>query len=199
MSDSSIDARVERIANALDVLVTRLRLLGYEFDCPEAVLPGPEPTVDAHIRQIEVAVGPVPYALAAFWRRVGSVDFCGSHSDWFGCQYPDPLVVAPASQAVIELDEFLADREERLRCRFPYVIPISPDDYHKEDEGGGMWYNVSCPGKSADPLVRDERHKVTFLNYLELSLRWGGFLGLDRATDHNWPLQQLTIDLNGNA
>ena len=196
MANSAVEARVETIAKGLQLLVGRLQQFGYEFDNPESVLPGPEPAVASHIRQIESVIGPVPYALAAFWRRVGSVDLCGSHPDWQGCGYPDPLVVYPASEAVFELDHFVADREERLRCNFPYVIPISPDDCHKADISGGMWYNVCCPATSDDPLVNDERHRVTFLNYLELSLNCGGFLGLEGLKDHSWPLSQLAIDVN---
>ena len=196
MANSEVDARVETIAKGLQLLVRRLQQLGYEFARPEFVLPGPEPAVDSHIRQIELVIGTVPYALAAFWRRVGSVDLCGSHPDWLGCGYPDPLFVYPSSEAVNELDDFVADREERLRCNFPYVIPISPDDGHKANVSGGMWYNVCCPAASDDPLLNDERHRVTFLTYLELSLNCGGFLGLDGLTDHSWPLLQLTVDVN---
>jgi hypothetical protein len=191
---STIDERIERIALALPMLVGRLREFGYEFLNQSGVLPGPEATVEVSIKRIEDEVGVVPYALAAFWRRIGSVDLCGSHPDWFGCVYPDPLVIAPASQAAAELDEFLADREERMRYDFPYVIPISADDYHKEDVSGGMWYNVDCPATSDDPLINDERHHVTFLDYLELALTWGGFLGLDRSLRHTWPVQILAAD-----
>jgi hypothetical protein len=191
MSDSCIDSRIERIAKALDTLVGRLRQHGYVFARPEAVLPGPDPSVDSTIERIKTEIGVVPYSIAAFWRRIGSVDLGGSHGDWFGCEYPDPLVIEPAAYAVAELDEFLGDRVERIRCNFPYAIPISGDEYHKEEESGGMWYNLSCPATTDDPIVNDERHHITFLNYLELALKWGGFLGLERSLDHNWPIHDL--------
>lgn len=191
----SIDARLDRIAAALPVLVRNLKQLGYNFARPEAVSPGPEPTVAASILRIESEIGPVPYALAQFWRKIGSIDLCGSHPDWFGCDYPDPLVIDPASQAVAELQEFLDDREERVRCDFPYVIPISADDYHKEDVSGGMWYNVDCPATADDPIINDERHELPFLDYLELALKMGGFLGLDKCPRHTWPLDELAIDV----
>lgn len=192
---SSIDAHIDRIAAALPILVARLRHHGYQFANPDQVLPGPEATVKDSIQRIEGEIGTVPYALATFWRRVGSVNLCGSHPEWFGCEYPDPLVVEPASLAVAELDEFIADREERLKADFPYLIPIAPDDYHKEDVSGGMWYNVDCPATADDPIINDERHNVTFLTYLDLALALGGFLGLDQADRHSWPVTELNANL----
>ena len=193
--NASIDLRLDRIATALPVLVGKLTRHGYQFARPDAVLPGPEPTVNASIYRIEIEVGAVPYAVAQFWKKIGSVDLCGAHPDWYGCEYPDPLVVDPASQAVAELQEFLDDREERMRYDFPYVIPISADDYHKEDVSGGMWYNVDCPATADDPVVNDERHGLPFLDCLELALKMGGFLGLDKCTRHTWPLADLAIDV----
>lgn len=191
----SIDAHVDRIAMALPTLVSRLKASGYRFASPTEVLPGPEPSVEINIQRIESEIGAVPYALAAFWRRIGSINLCGAHPDWYGCEYADPLVVQPASVAVTELDEFVADREERIQAGFPYLIPISPDDYHKEDVSGGMWYNVDCPATADDPIINNERHNVTFLNYLDLALTLGGFLGIDRMTSHSWPIAELSANL----
>jgi hypothetical protein len=193
--NGSIDLRLDRIASALPVLVGRLNQHGYRFARPTAVLPGPESTVDASIQRIESEIGAVPYAVAQFWRRIGSVDFCGSHPDWCGCDYPDPLVIDPASYAVAELQDFLDDREERMRYDFPFAIPISADDYHKENVSGGMWSNVDCPAAADDPIINDERHHMRFLDYLELALKMGGFLGLDECPHHNWPIQEMSIDL----
>lgn len=191
----AIAQRVDRIAAALPLLVENLQRHGYQFARPDAVLCEPEPTVVASIEHIEGEIGAVPYAVALFWKTIGSVDLCGSHPDWYGCEYPDPLVIEPASQAIAELEEFLDDREERMRADFPYVIPISPDDYHKEDVSGGMWYNVDCPASSDDPFINDERHNLPFLAYLELALKLGGFLGLDQCPRHTWPLTEIAIDV----
>jgi hypothetical protein len=94
-----------------------------------------------------------------------------------------------------ELDEFLADKEERLRCDDPYLIPIAPDDYHKEGVSGGMWYNVSVPAVADDPPLNDEWHGTTFVDYLELAVRWAGFPGLFRCPGHSWPVAELVGDL----
>lgn len=191
----SIDNHIARIANALAILVGRITESGYVFYYPDEVFPGPEPNVEQDIERIETDIGTVPYALAAFWRKIGSINLCGSHPDWFGPEYPDPLVIESSSAAVAELDEFLDDKEERLKADFPYLIPIAPDDYHKEDVSGGMWYSVACPAVAADPIINDERHNLSLLSYLDLALELGGFLGLDQAKRHTWPVAELNANL----
>lgn len=187
-----LEDRVFTVGRDIERIAKRLAGLGYRFEQPEAVFPGVEPGVDAAIERIEREAGPLPLAIKLFWWNVGSVNFIGRHPDWQGCEYPDPLVVFPPSLAVVELDEFLADREERLRCDFPYLVPIAPDEYHKQNVSGGMWYNLSVPAVADDPPLNDERHETTFVAYLELVVQWGGFPGLDRCGEHTWPLAELT-------
>src|SRR5262249_23637099 len=101
----TLEQRIETVGDRIRVLVTRLQALGFQFERPAAVLPGPESGAAAAIARIEREIGALPEALKLFWQRVGSVDLCGSHPQWDGCEYPDPLVVYPPSVAVEELDE----------------------------------------------------------------------------------------------
>ena len=185
-----LEDRIISAGRRLERIAKRLREMGYRFDHPSAVFPGPEPGTDSAIERIEREVGPLPLAIKIFWRRVGSIDFTGAHPKWKGCEYPDPIVVFP-SYAGDELDEFLEDREERLRCNFPYQVPIAPDAKHKANVSGGMWYNLRVPAAADDPPLNDEPHRTTFVNYLELAARWAGFPGLEKCRDHNWPLAQI--------
>ena len=187
----SLDLRIIDVARKIALIAHRLPALGYRFDDPAAAFPGIEADTDAAIARIEREVGTIPLALKLFWTRVGSVNFIGRHEDWDGCDYPDPLVIYPPSIAAFELDEFLGDRAERLRSNVPYRIPIAPDYYHKEGVSGGMWYNLSVPAIADDPPLNDEPHRTTFVNYLELAVRWGGFSGLDGCKHHNWPIARI--------
>src|SRR5688500_8154722 len=200
----SLEARILRVGEQIATIVRRLPALGYEFQRPSAVFPGAEPGTEDAIARIEREVGALPIAFKAFWRSVGSVDLTARHRrsqpveyPWDGCEYPDPLVVYPPSAAISELDEFQGDREERMRCDAPYRVPIAPDDFHKDNVSGGMWYNVSVPALADDPPLNDERHRTTFVSYLELAVRWGGFPGLDQCPQHNWPLRELVGDSSG--
>jgi hypothetical protein len=155
------------------------------------VFPGAESGTTEAIARIEREAGMLPFALKSFWHQCGSIDFRGWHRDWVGCDYPDPLVVFPPSVALWELEQFLADRAERLRCGFPYLVPIVPDSYTKAGDSGGMWYNVSVPAVADDPPLNEEWHQLSFVSYLELAVHWAGFPGLSDCLGHNWPVAEL--------
>src|SRR5438105_7068601 len=99
-----LEDRILAVGRRIERLAERLRALGYQFAEPQTVAPGPEPETEVGIERIEREVGQLPLAIKLFWRRVGSVNFVGEHADWRGCEYPDPLVVYPPSQALFELD-----------------------------------------------------------------------------------------------
>jgi hypothetical protein len=191
----TLESRINRVGSALRILVERLSERGFKFERPASVFPGPEAGTAGAVARLEQEIGALPIALKLFWREVGSVDFCGYHPEWKGCELPDPIVIYPPSIAIQELDEFLADREERLRHDFPYLVPIAPDLYHKAGFSGGMWYNMSVPGAADDPLLNDEWHHTTFVTYLELVIQWAGFPGLSRCRAHTWPVEDLVRDL----
>jgi hypothetical protein len=189
-----IDRRIDGIAADLRTGVSRLRAAAFTFYRPNYVLPGVEEDVESSISRIEREVGPVPYAVAAFWRRIGPVDLTASHGNRAGCEYPDSLVVLPASVAAAELEDFLADRVLRGDADFPFKIPIAPDKYHKENVSGGMWYNVDCPAANDNPIVNEEGRRLSFLEYVQDAVRIGGFPGLRKcAGSHNWPIHELAV------
>jgi len=190
----TLETRIDLVGNSMRTIAQRLSERGFQFDRPAAILPGPEPGARKAIARIESEIGAVPRALRLFWLKVGSVEFSGSHPEWGGCDYPDALVVYTPSLAIEELEEFLADQEERLRCDLPYLVPIAPDFHHKANVSGGMWYNVSVPAVADDPPLNDEWHGTTFVGYLELAVRWAGFPGLSRCPAHSWPVAELVGD-----
>jgi hypothetical protein len=187
----TLEIRVIAVGNSIRDLVARLNKCGFRFEHPDAVFPGPERHVTAAIARIERNVGTLPLALKLFWTHVGSVDLCGYHPDWEGCDYPDPLVVYPPAVAIQELEEFLADKKVRSRQNFPYLLPIAPDSVHKAGDSGGMWYNLSVPAVADDPPLNAECHRTTFMAYLELAVKWACFPGLSRSPGHSWPVSQL--------
>jgi len=195
----TLESRINAVGDSIRALVERLTERGFQFERPAEVFPGREAGAVAAIARIEREVGVLPLAVTLFWQRVESVDLCGSHPDWGGCDYPDPLVVYPPSAAVHELDEFLADRGERLRCDFPYLLRIAPDLYHKADMSGGMWYNVSVPAAADDPPLNDEWHRTTFVRYLGLAVQWAGFPGFAQCPGHSWPVPELVWGLGGGS
>jgi len=189
------DARIGKIHARLTALHTRLREAGYEFADPEAALPGTGPSVQAALAKIENAVGPIPLTLRLFYERIGSVDFTGFHPAWHGCEYPDPIVVFAVEDAATELEDYLYDPAAYVATFGSFRLPIAPDYLHKSDVSGGMWYGIAVPGQEPDPPLLEEWHHTTFLDYLEIAIRFGGFPGLERCPDHNWPIARLNRGL----
>jgi hypothetical protein len=184
-------SKVDALGSKIKALVDQLHRDGYVFEYPDEVFPGPSPDAADAISRIEQVAGEVPLALKLFWLRVGSVNLCGGHPAWRGCDYPDPLVVGPPAHALPELADYLEEPDG------PFLIPIAPDFFHKANVSGGMYYNVSVPSESDDPLLNDERHGVSLLDYLTLALGWGGFPGLEGATGNTWPLARLQSAAGG--
>lgn len=187
--------RIRQVRRRLNSLKSNLERFGYEFDNVDYVLPGPEPGTDRIIKRIEDDVGALPSCILAFWREIGSVNFCGHHPNWNGCEYADPIFVYPPSAAEAELEDYLIDRERYVHAFGGFRIPVAPDYHGKEDVSGGMWYGIQVPDSRVDVPLLHERHDTTFLDYLEIALRWAGFPGVEYADrDHSWPIHELLKD-----
>src|SRR5262249_18374992 len=150
---TTIETRIEKIRLSLVQLKQRLETAGYEFEKPDVALPGPDDNVDEDLARLDEIVGPIPLALSLFYRRIGSVNFLGQHRDWEEWEggFTDPLFVFPVGAGITELEQFLADRETYLDAFGTFRLPIAPDDYHKADVSGGMWYNITLPDTTEDP------------------------------------------------
>jgi hypothetical protein len=191
MHSESLQSRVDALGHHICLIAARLEQLGFRFERPREVFPGPEPDAQGAIERIEAAVGSLPQSLKQFWLRVGSVDFSGHHPKWQGCEYRDQLIVFPPSTALKELQEFLSDQEERLRANDPYCVPIAPDIFHKADVSGGPPYGLAVPATEEDPPLVNALPPVSFLEHVERALRYGGFPGLADCAQHTWPLADL--------
>jgi len=176
---------MRRLPGRVRPLVTCLRDLGYTFDHSDDVLPGPARDIDQQIQHLERMIGPVPLALAEFYRTVGSIDLTGSHAEWSGCEYPDPLVIFPIEAALEEAQQYmeLEDPKSEYWASDSRVFraPLAPDAKHKANVSGGMWYGIEIPNSAPDPIVLGESHGLPLTRYLEFCLSWGGFPGLANA------------------
>ena len=70
----NLEEYVRALPPRFERLVRTLESAGYVFANPTQVLPGPTNEVEANISRVEKLVGPLPAALALFYRTVGSVD-----------------------------------------------------------------------------------------------------------------------------
>jgi hypothetical protein len=204
---------MRRVRRNIEILIPRLRQLGYEFgyefgyawatrfppterlemeqDAP--VFAAPSPDIAQGIRELDRRAGTLPLSLHAFLEVVGEVNFIGSHPTW---EYEklDPLEVLSA-RSVLKLDDWghwTDDREKDGSCN----LPVAPDEYHKYFYSGAGPYAVPCLNPVADAPLLYERHETTFVNYLRVSFRWGGFPGWERVQQRpEQELSFLTADL----
>lgn len=192
MNPSEIPHFMKALRTQLESVKRFLDDSGFVFDFPDEVLPGVDLDTETIVSRVTSEIGEIPETLLCFYREIGSVNFCGHHDGWTGCDYPDPLVIYPPSAALTELDEYLSDQVEYDKCYGGFRIPIAPDYFHKEGVSGGMWYGIGVPADSPNPVVIEEHHGTHFLEYLMLNASNGFFLGLeDCAVDATWPIDKL--------
>jgi hypothetical protein len=156
----------------IERFVSRLRELGYEFQYADEAFVPPDTEVLKQISEIESRVGPIPLSLCAWFEIVGSVNFMGKQTEWsedeFG-PYPDPMVISPSN--------YILKYEEANWYREQYRLEIAPDQYAKEDVSGGPPYTILVPNSDIDAPFENESHKITFVDYLRICVRSGGFPG----------------------
>jgi hypothetical protein len=196
----------------IERLVPRLTEVGYQFAYPHAedgplrysVFDPPDATMPERIAELERLVGPIPLALRAWYEVVGSISFIGAHPALAPAPpgdappvYSDPLVVDPIEIVLAEFrDWFWLISDHRPEKIEPFHIPISPDAYRKANRSGGAAYRVAVPDPAADAPLLNAPHNTTFVAYLRLAFRWGGFPGFAGAAQRpSALLAYLTRDL----
>lgn len=212
-SDALAVARetMRRVRHNIEVLIARLRELGYAFgyswaiqrgvvtpgearemEQDEPVFSAPPADVAALTEEVERRAGTLPLSLRAFYEVVGGVNFVGSHPDW-GSHRLDPLEVMSAG-SILRLDDWNHWSDDR-HDDGSSELPIAPDEYFKYLFSGGEPYAIPLQGQVADASLLHEWHRTTYVNYLRICFRWGGFPGLERIPDP--PLRDLAYLTEG--
>jgi hypothetical protein len=195
---------MHRVDQNIRLLSDRLSALQYEFVAPgqrgalfglvkakaHAPHTPPDPQAWDKIRELEEACeGPIPISLRAFYDVVGEVNLLGRHpvlapegSDLA----PDPLVVGGIDDALASIDAWDSDQQ---------IIAVAPDALHKANVSGGDPYMIFVPAAVADAPLEEEPHDVTFVEYLRIAVRWGGFPGWEAAGSSPIELDRLRVGL----
>ena len=183
---------MRRVARNVDVVVDRLGAAGWRWAYPEMVRQAPTDADLQAVTAVEERLGPLPVAMRACLMYVGEVWLCGTLPGWeppwfaFGDldAYPvmgDPLVLLPAAHLARDLAEW--DSDEWVQPKRPYRFAFAPDELHKAGISGGT-YGLVLPDSGADPplLGVEYREGVTLVEYLRVSLAYGGFAGAEFMT-----------------
>lgn len=180
---------MRRVRTNIERLIRRLHSLGYQFGnggfwqelAPEEqaafspILQSPPAETLTYLDRLEQLAGPLPLALKCWYEQLGRVNLIGL----FPANNPgdgpifDPLYIESLEQVLKEVQMFLEIDGWPEREVF-----LAPDQYHKYGFSGAGAYTMALPCKALDAPIVNEPHHTTFVNYLRLSLRWGGFPGL---------------------
>jgi hypothetical protein len=144
----------------------------------------------AFVRKLEKKGMFLPLSLRAWFEEVGDVNLAGAHPAlcfWEDKSFPgihaDPLTVF-FDQFMFEIEGWI---EERDAGDDPGTIDqvFGWDAEAKarlavENEQLDYGYSITLPDAAADARLEGERHDTTFVNYLRIAFRWGGFPGWEQ-------------------
>lgn len=186
---SVAEETMSRARQNIETIIERLNSIGYQFGVyPDGTLPRdgkpfegplilPPPDTAEKIRQIEALVGAIPISLKAFWSIVGSVNLVGAFPPWKNFSL-DPLWVdGPDLEYILKTSEEWQENliEYGAEEVGEYLLALAPDHFHKDRTSGGGPYGISLPNPAADADFEYEWNNTTFVNYLRICFKWGGF------------------------
>lgn len=200
---------------ALGVSAPGARRLLEELDRWRAAAPAPPPRRPLRppergarraLSRLERRGCVLPLSLRAWIEVVGEVDLNGSHpalgvmegEPGFRGVYPDPLMVVIDADWVEEQFEAWRESDEaedEERCELEIGFGDGGKAGLAMDAQVDDLYTIAIPEPAADALLQGERHQTTFVNYLRLACRWGGFPGWDGQPDP--PTRELAFLTEG--
>ncbi len=169
-----------------------------------------ETAFDAEIHARVVALtGPLPLALDAFWRVVGSLALVPGDAeriDYGTCDLQtadgialialDPLEIEGTVETAEGLAQYAADvAASDVEIVGPFSLQFAPDYLHKQNISGGPPYTIQLPpptpADAVDPRVLHERGRGRLVEYLRRGFRFGGFPLLEVAAR---PLEDISLN-----
>lgn len=187
---------MRRARTHIEHIVEGLIRLGFEPASSDVPVIAPPPCdVFDRIGKLEDSLGQLPEALKASMCEIGGVCLLGdcpplalhyhggppsrAASMPPGAAYPDPLCLPAVDSMELELDERLQNSEELLAEPFTFA----PDELHKANISGAT-HDVWLPDAHADPVLVGVagRSGITLVEYLRISVRWGGLPGYSFAS-----------------
>jgi hypothetical protein len=186
--DAVATETMRRVAAHVRRLAEALAELGLVSSAPSVPLHQPPATDElADLDLLEQEIGGLPSALHACMREVGTAWFAGD-CRILGLAYhgepdprvlpedilPDPLCVLGAEFLRYDWDETRDD----LDPEDSFAFGFAPDECHKANYSGAEQL-IELPQAVADPVLHgvDGRPGVTPVEYLRISIAWGGCPG----------------------
>lgn len=189
---------MERVAQNADLITNRLskhgwRALGSDYsDLRTQPTDADQSIID---RVSKISGSPLPVSFGAFWQTVGGINWVwdyqsGENCPDFGFDIPfdemDPLCIDPPQATTYQLDEWQSGEHHLMTglSKGKFRLDLAPDALHKANISGGDAYAIYLPSPDSDPKFANERHNLSFVDYLRLAFEWAGFPDLEKHRDH---------------
>ena len=180
---------MRRVRHNIELLIPRLHALGYrfgelpthefdwerwerEFTKAYPIFQPPPPETARVLDELEQRMGMLPLSIRAFYLEIGGVNFIGT-APWADERIYDALFMWPLA----DIPEGAVE-EQDLEPGEEGGILFSPDRAHKYHYSGSFGYYLTVPNARIDGVF-DVYERTTFVEYLRMSLRSGGLLGLE--------------------
>jgi hypothetical protein len=185
--EAVLDETFRRVRVNLSIIYEELQKTDYLFrwgpNCSrDYPLPGPLPNTDDLLKKLDDIVAPfgyVPLSLKKFYKYVGGCDFVWDYTInenrfWHGA---DPIEIVHLE----ELSEYVNSQDwgeqmsELDEFESPY-LELAADYLHKDNISGGAPYSLEITkNPSIDGFFLFEPHRTTFIDYLRICFKGGGF------------------------
>ncbi|TDA66424.1 MAG: hypothetical protein D9V45_05720 [Chloroflexi bacterium] len=189
-----------RAKTNIERLIPRLTEIGFQFFAPEMVYGLPKQRDLNYLHELEEQVGLIPLSMQICYEKIGFVLLMGTHPEWknyFTKDFLiDPLVILPIESGLEEFQQWQWRQEtfgDKVTGGFQF--PLSPDIYHKSNISGGDPYSIGLPNAAIDAPLIGERHNTTFVDYLRICFKWGGFPGFE--TCETYPREAISYLTEG--
>jgi hypothetical protein len=187
-SDAHAVARetMRRAASNIKHIIERLETMGFEFLYPEELFVIAPPDIDDDLALLKAKSVSIPLSLQAWWETVEIVNLSGIEYTFIDPTideiYPhsDPLWISGIEQIL-----------KALEHPYPYhqnYFAFAPDICSKDQEGGDS-YTIELSQHAdvnLDETFSRSYGKLTFVEYLRLAVRWGGFPGFSLYGKLHW-------------
>ena len=193
--DDVASATMQRARNQINDLASRFVDMGLRSAGGVPIRTPPPPDVSARLAVVEKTTGRLPAALRALMTYVGGVSLMGDlprlglvydaatslRTMPPGPPFADPLVISNIDYLEFEVSEY--QEEVALDASTPLPsFGFAPDELHKAAVSGGE-HTISFSARVPDPVITGiaGRPGITLVEYLRLSIAWGGLPGYSFA------------------
>jgi hypothetical protein len=179
------DAMARRARRNIETIVERLTDQNYRFhfndddETPAVPYWPPGDRAPEVVEWIEGHVGSLPMTVRSWLLIVGDVWLVGTHPRWPESSSADPLVIelegsAYPNHSIVDYFAEELGAHDGAKDDAPFILPVGPDRFHKENVSGGPPYGLLLPDGCVDGLIVAPT-AMPFVSYLNHVFAHGGF------------------------